>query len=393
LRYMRAFKQILRVVLFLAALSIAATPLAFAANPPVAPASFAGWNQTGSPQQIGPTLNNGQPNIWPVIQEYGFVSGTVQSYANKDKTISVALYNMKDSSSAYGLYSYLRGPGMAHSAIAEHSCMSGVRALVLDGATVVEITGSNRVNFSGLEPDFKALVAALAIPPSEEPYPDLHKRLPLRGFQEGTDRYVLGPVALNSLVPLAEGDWVGFTIGAEVETAQYKFSNNANRIVTLIVIDYPTPQFADKMLKEWATKFNLNPDQPNGKPALYAARKLTIVGLVAGAPNAEEAKALLAHLDSGEELTWNEPSFPVDESNINAVIASVIVGTGILCMFTLIAGLAFGGVRLVIKRILPGRIFDRGTEMDVLQLGLASKPINAEDFYGIGGASGSSNRG
>jgi hypothetical protein len=389
---MRAFKQIVRLVLLFAAISIAGGPLAFAANPPVAPAAFAGWSQSGSSQQIGPALNDSQPNIWPVIQEYGFLSGTVQSYTNKDKTISVTLYNMKDSTSAYGLYSFLRGPGMAHAAIAEHSCMSSARALVLDGATVVEITGSNRVNLSGLEPDFKALVTALAIPPTEEPYPDLYKRLPLRGFQEGTDRYVLGPIALNALIPLAAGDWAGFANGAEVETAQYKFSNNANRIVTLIVVDYPTPQFADKMLKEWAGKFNLNPDQPNGKPALYAARKLTIVGLVAGAPNAEEAKALLAHLDSGEELTWNEPTFAVNESNINTVIASIIVGTGILCMFTLIAGLAFGGVRLVIKRILPGRIFDRGTEMDVLQLGLASKPINAEDFYGIGSSPTSSNQ-
>jgi hypothetical protein len=53
-------------------------------------------------------------------------------------------------------------------------------------------------------------------------------------------------------------------------------------------------------------------------------------------------------------------------------------------MFAVVAGLAFGGVRIAVKRLLPGRVFDRGDQLDVLQLGLGSKPINSEDFYGIG---------
>ena len=318
------------------------------------------------------------------MQEYGFLSGAVQQYSKNNKTISVRLYRMKDASGAYGLYSFLRSPGMAHAAIAEHSCMSAAHALVLDGTTVIEVLGANGMDFSNLEPDFKALVDALGPAAAVGPYPDLSKRLPLRGFQQGTDRYVLGPVALHASLPIAEGDWVGFADGAEAELGQYRFSGG-NRTITLIVIDYPTPQVASKMLKDWSSTFNLNAQDPrSNKPAIYATRKLTIVGIVSGTTDAVEAKALLNHLDSGEELTWNEPGFSLADANLNSVIASIIVGTGILCMFTLVAGLAFGGVRLVVKRILPGRVFDRGTAMDVLQLGLASKPINSDDFYGMG---------
>jgi hypothetical protein len=63
------------------------------------------------------------------------------------------------------------------------------------------------------------------------------------------------------------------------------------------------------------------------------------------------------------------------------MIVGAITGTGVICLFATIAGLAFGGVRLVVKRA-TNKVFDRPDQVQVLQLGLSSKPINAEDFYG-----------
>jgi hypothetical protein len=40
-----------------------------------------------------------------------------------------------------------------------------------------------------------------------------------------------------------------------------------------------------------------------------------------------------------------------------------------------------GGVRLLVKKLLPGKIFDRPERMEIIQLGLSSKPIEAKDFY------------
>jgi len=363
---------------------LACATAAMAVDAPNLPASFAGWTQSGGAETIGDPSDARWTETWSVLQEYGYLSGNMQQYTKGGKTISVSLYRMKDASGAYGIYSYFRVPGMAHSSIAEHSSMSAAHALVLDGTVVIEIYGSNGMDFANLEPDFKALVDALGSVPADSPYPDLVKRLPLRGFRQGTDRYILGPQALRSTIALGDGDWAGFANGAEAEVGQYQFESD-NRVLTLIVLDYPTPQVATKMLKDWAAIFNLDAKDASSKlPAVYATRKLTTVGLVVGANKPDEAKALLAHLDSGEELTWNEPTFSVNEGNINGVIASVIVGTGILCMFTLVAGLAFGGVRLVAKRFLPGRVFDRGSSISVLQLGLGSKPINSDDFYQLG---------
>jgi hypothetical protein len=36
-----------------------------------------------------------------------------------------------------------------------------------------------------------------------------------------------------------------------------------------------------------------------------------------------------------------------------------------------------------VKRYFPDKVFDRSSHLQVLQLGLGSKPINSEDFYGL----------
>jgi len=52
----------------------------------------------------------------------------------------------------------------------------------------------------------------------------------------------------------------------------------------------------------------------------------------------------------------------------------------------MVLGVAFGGVRLLTKIFFPGKVFDRQSSNGVLQLGLASKPINSDDFYQLGKA-------
>jgi hypothetical protein len=94
---------------------------------------------------------------------------------------------------------------------------------------------------------------------------------------------------------------------------------------------------------------------------------------------------LLEQIQSGTEVTWNEPTFQFREPSIEMMIVGAIFGTGTICLFAIIAGLAFGGFRILIKRALPDKVFDRSSHLQVLQLGLASKPINADDFYGMGG--------
>jgi hypothetical protein len=46
-----------------------------------------------------------------------------------------------------------------------------------------------------------------------------------------------------------------------------------------------------------------------------------------------------------------------------------------------VIAIAFGGVRIITKRLFPGKVFDRKNQMEVLQLGLSGKPIDPSDMY------------
>ncbi len=159
---------------------------------------------------------------------------------------------------------------------------------------------------------------------------------------------------------------------------------------TLLIVDFPTPQLATQTLGELQKEFNINGSKGgSGSAEFFAERSFTLVAVVSGASTQAEANTLLDQIQSGTEFTWDEPTFQFKEPSIEMMVVGAIVGSGFICGFALVAGLAFGGFRLFIKRVLPGKVFDRSAQLQVLQLGLASKPINSEDFYGsVGGTDG-----
>ena len=80
-------------------------------------------------------------------------------------------------------------------------------------------------------------------------------------------------------------------------------------------------------------------------------------------------------------VTWNEPTHTITDPSISQIVVGAILDTGSIMMLAVAAGLGFGGFRLFIKYLLPGKVFDRSDDIEILQLGLASKPIQAKDFY------------
>lgn len=392
-RNLGVFPAILPVI-FLVVFLLGALP---ASAQSILPSSFAGWNVSAkgglerTPLAFAPPAADGSKprtadEAWAALEEYGLASGEQDSYTKGSDTLNVTLYRMKDPSGAYGEYSYLRTQDMPRADLAEHSAMSADHALVLSGNLVLDVRGRDLPKFDS---DLKSLVATVARQAQTGPLPNLTDHLPRADFVDRSDRYFLGPAALNQLFPVTLGNSLGFTEGAEAELARYRVGR---REVTLLIVDFPTPQTAAKKLAELQQSFhvvNVGDAKSDSKPdgnsaALYAKRSLTLLAFVAGASSQNEASALLKQVDSGTELTWNEPTFQFTQPSIGTMIVGTIIGTGVICMFALVSGLAFGGVRLVVKRALPNKVFDRSDQLQILQLGLASKPINAQDFYGLG---------
>jgi hypothetical protein len=342
------------------------------------PQSFAGWTAGTA----APPAAFKNPVTDAVAREYGIASGERAMYSRAGETLDVSVCRMRDPSGAYGLYSYLRSPEMTHPSPGDHSVMSRDRAILLDGNLVLDVRGTDLQRFGR---DLNALIATVTPKSEQGPLPTLTEHLPVKGFVDRSDKYVLGPVALEEFFPVSDDDWLGFSHGAEAEVAKYRVDG---RELNLLIADFPTPQVAQKRLVDLQQLYHMNPASPDGNLSpLFAKRSITLLAIVSGARTQAEADQLLGLVQSGSEVTWNEPTFQFKEPSIGAMIVGSIVGAGVLCMFAVVAGIAFGGFRLIIKRYFPDKVFDRSSSMQVLQLGLGSKPINSDDFYGTGPAS------
>ena len=246
----------LTVILFLATLVLAAPP---ASAQGILPGSFAGWSgnvQAGLAPPILQSGDSGAANAAALQEaarrEYGFVSGENADYKRGSEEMRVNLYKMKDPSGAYGLYSYLRATDMPHADFTEHSSMSREHALVLIGNVVVEVAGRDLAKNGAA---LKTLVAAVAPHSESGLLPTIGDRIPTKGFIDRSDKYILGPSTLNQFFPLADGDWLGFSQGAEAETAKYRVNGHE---VDFVIADFPTPQTAAKKLAELQKQFNIN---------------------------------------------------------------------------------------------------------------------------------------
>lgn len=361
----------------------------------VLPSAFAGWTQSNS-SALSPQAGIAAA----AASDYGFSSGTQATYTHGSNQISVALYKMRDASGAYGEYTLLRTPDMLQGDLAEYCAISGDHALVLIGNLVMDVHGQELPAKSA---QLRSLVGAVAPHAQQTALPPLLGELPEKGLIPWTEHYIVGPAVLNQFFPVSIGNSLGFENGAEAELAKYRVNG---REVTLLIVDYPTPQSAAGHLKALQKQFDIVTDvkatdakaagtkalsgnrnereakQKNGVPVLYENRTLTSLFFLAGARSEKDAAVVLGHLESGEVLTLNSPTFSLTQPNIGTIVVGTIVGTGVICLFALISGLAFGGVRMAVKTILPGKVFDRSNELDILQLGLSSKPIKSEDFYG-----------
>jgi len=375
-------------------LSIAVLPLVCfpVAAQGILPNSIAGWAASAK-GGLAPLASHGEDHAGStqtagaaaVLKEYGLLAGEQATYTSGSNTIEVTLYRMKDPSGAYGEYSYLRTSNMAQADLAEHSAMTRDHALVLLGNLVLDVRGRD---LAKSKPELKALFTAVAPHAQTGLLPSLGEQLPAEGMIERSDHYVLGPVALNQFFPVEQGDWLGFSQGAEAVIARYRMNG---REMTLLLSDFPTPQAAQAKFVELHEKLGINDPNSEGsgdRQALFAKRAMTLLAIVSGARTKAEADSLLKQVHSNTELTWNEPSFELKEPSFTTMLVGVFVGTGVLCCFAFVASLAFGGIRLVVKRVLPDKVFDRTSQLQILQLGLSSKPINAEDFYGVGGKAG-----
>jgi hypothetical protein len=110
-------------------------------------------------------------------------------------------------------------------------------------------------------------------------------------------------------------------------------------------------------------------------------RKGSLLSLVLRPPSAAFAAELRSGVHYQTEVTWNEPTHKLTDPSWAVILGRIFIVTLLFMGLAVAVGAAFGGIRVLLKTFLPGKVFDRPGQMDVLQLGLSGKRIDSRDFY------------
>ena len=373
-------RRVLRIYFAILCLAVAAHP---AAAQNILPASFAGWTATAPSAAILPTGLD--PLVGPdtrAFREYVVKSVEQRSYAQGapgSSAASITLYRLRDPSSAYGAYTYLQNDSLSAVDLGSYASASQERALIVVGEMLLDVSVPPK-QARPLDADLKQLADTLDKKADHTPYPIIGEHLPEKGRVRNSERYVIGPLGLAHFVPLGTDDWVGYDNSAETILAHY---NVAGKDETLIVTSYPTQQVAAKKFAGMLRRFTFDPpgDAPVGQNVLFGKRVSSYIAIVAGAPSRKAANKVLDQVGYESNVTWDEPKQSYTEPSINNMIVEAFLGTGAIMVFAVAAGIGFGGIRILVKIFLPNRIFDREKQIEILQLGIGSKPIKAKDFY------------
>ena len=333
--------------------------LAFAAPTSVLPPSFNGWQLDKASLKSGSDPASADGADAPVLKEYGFNDFETGAYRRNGREMHIKIARFSDASGAYGAFTYYVQPQMQKEEIGDGAASNNKRILFFRSNLLVDATLDQVTAMSAA--DLRALADALPKAKGNlSTLPTLGGDVPKQSLIPHTLRYIEGPIALERLGVPIPATLVNFSMGPEVVLARYR-SSNGEAYMTLI--SYPTPQIAAERLKAF---------QAAGLPAgpFFFKRSGPLVVAINGNIPQSEAQSLLASVNYDADVTWNQATKENPRDNMGNLILGIFTLIGVILIVALGFGFAFGGVRVLAKKIFPNRVFDRPEDVEIIQLNL-----------------------
>jgi len=339
-------------------------------GPPILPDAFAGWHVFGSVLHTDdPTVAD--PTNPGILKEYGFTDVAIGTYdRDNGRRLILRAARFADASGAYGAFTFYKQPEMLNEKIGDQASSLNNRVLFYRGCVLVDALFDKLSVMSAAE--LRELADNIPLPQGgARKLPSLPTYLPKQAYVKNTAKYILGPLALDKIGSPISPQLVDFGAGAEIIQGTYESSGGQ---ATLVLISYPTPQIASEHLRRIEAAH-----APNAQPAAGTLpvvdvgtfsdkRSGPLVAIAAGPFSQSEAKSLLASVHYDADVTWNENTFFDKKNNLANLLWNVIILCGVLMTLTLVAGFAFGGVRVLFQRLLPRRAAKAETEFISLHL-------------------------
>jgi len=153
---------------------------------------------------------------------------------------------------------------------------------------------------------------------------------------------------------------VDFSKSPEIVIAKYRSSSGE---AALTIVGYPTPQIArDKITAMQSAQI------PGGP--FYFRRSGPFVAAASGGIAADEAQSLLALVNYDADVTWNQPTKLKPDEDRGGFIVALVLLCVIAVLAALIFGFAFGGIRILLNKFYPNKVFNRPESVDFIRLDL-----------------------
>lgn len=356
-------------------------------EPALLPQQFGGWEMQGSSQtSTDPAVAD--PTNAAVLKEYRFTDLASSTYARDDgRTLKVRAARFADASGAFGAYTFYLQPEMTKEQIGDQGASLGQRVLFYRGDVVVDAQFSKESAMAGAE--LRELAGALPRPNGNSAnLPTFIEFMPRRGYVANTQKYVMGPAALAALAPPVSADLVDFNASSEVSLARY---NTSSGEATLMLISYPTPQLAAEHLRRIDAAHQMTQPQAGvssieNAGSFFDKRTGPILAIATGPVSDSDAKTLLGMVNYEASVTWNTPTDNPQARDLYLLILNIVILCAIVGGLAIVAGVAFGGIRILMKRWYPDKVFDRPEQMEFISLHLTETVVKAASQTGSEGS-------
>ena len=294
-----------------------------------------------------------------ILAEYGFHDLSRQKLRCRSRSLEIQIYRMLDAPAAYGLFTLFRKP--------DSRVPEGFPRLAEESDQWVAFAQSRlyvRIRRPAL-PGGRA--AALAVGrflaqalPADWALPSLVDYLPRQHLVAGSEVFFMGHRALSLKVPLGQEDLFGLAHGAEALLGDYRTLNGTARLLLMI---YPTQQLAGKYLQSgYRALMRQHPDWQ-----VFYKREGPLVVMVLDSTDPEIASSFLDKVSYVSSVSWDPKAEPL---SVGRMMLSVFFYVGAVIGITMVAGVMFGLLRLLISWLFPGKIFDREETYEVIRLKL-----------------------
>jgi hypothetical protein len=332
----------------------------------ILPKSFSGW-QKGAAKISRSASSVDAPNA-AALKEYGFRDADQATYSREGRTITLRALRFNDGTGGFGAFTYYREPGM----VSEKLCDAAASArehILFQCADILVDAKWDRITAMTLA-DLRALAESLLVikgPAAQGP--------PIPPSLRNVDdiRLALGPASYEhfrtlpgwaELLPPTSG--VDFARGAEALLAP---TDQGRALVT--VVRYPTHHIAIEAaakLQDWAKQSS--PEATADNINALVKRSGPIVATIRGQVGTDEAKAALDPINYEADVTWNESTGLEKRNNIGGLVYSAVLLAIIIFGFAVIGGIFFGGFRILLRKLFPGRFVDRPENAEFIKLNL-----------------------